>query len=239
MIKKIIIAVLCVAVLGVGAYFIFRPVPLNGSVGNSHSVSLCIRDNEYYDVLIPNEATLLETDEHSIYRYDLLSVGVQDLEPEADYKVMVSGRWVYATSKDKWLAPTAHSFESNQSYTVNAVYEPVLEGIEVVWNDGPAPELPENTEVCRYSTHTHALDDYIIVDEVYGLWDDTRELLLCKLCHLTGDYVPHYYDDGRIFYARSGDYAVGMSYINYNTNIGALAKGTAGIDELITIIKEG
>ena len=121
MVKKILIVLAVIILLGAGGfaayYFLFRPVELQGSVENSRSIRLNIKDDIYYDVLVPNEATLLETDEHTIYKFDLLTIGIQDSEPlDAEYKVQVAGRWVFADSKDHWLAPTAYSFEHNEMY---------------------------------------------------------------------------------------------------------------------------
>lgn len=240
MVKKIIIAVVCVLLvvaLAFGAWWFFlRPTPLKGSLDNYHKVSVYLRDNTYYDVWVPNEAKLITTDEHISYEFDLLEIGVQPYEPTADYKVKVNDVWVYALSKDKWLKPTIKGFEEEQPYVVKPVYEKTVDenGFPIVWADGSYPS--GGTEVVSDATHVLEGGDYLIkADTNLGLYADNVQNILGRLCHLTKGYVPHYYDDGKIMYAKSGNYAVGLKYVNYNTTVCYIAKG-AGIGELVTLL---
>lgn len=246
---KIVLIVLgAVLVLGVAGFlvwkFILTPTKLLGSLDNSHQVSVCLGRDVYYDVYVPNEAELQETDEHAIYKYDLLTIAVSLSEPNSDYKVKVGDKWVYAESEEHWLLPTVYGFEHNKAYNVAPVYEYLTvtdpetgEEVPAVWNDGPYPYPVTGTEVHSHTTHVHG-PEYLVCEEFYGRWEETRDVLLGKLCHLTGDYVPHYFDNGEIFYASSGKYAVGMRYINFNTNQTYIAKGDAR-NELLALIQEG
>ena len=82
--------------IGTGAYFLFKPKELLGSESVYDTVTLQIEDNLFYDVRVPVEAKLESTDGTTIYSYDLLTVGVQDMEPTTFCKVKVGNRWVFA-----------------------------------------------------------------------------------------------------------------------------------------------
>lgn len=247
MVKRILIVLLVILLLGAigfGVYWFFlKPKPLLGSVENAHSVRLNIADNVYYDVLVPNEAVLLETDEATVYRFDLLTVGIQDVEPTSTaYKVKVEGRWVYVESKDLWLKPSAYSMEVNAPYSLHPVYEYLWttneegEQVPAIWNDGPAPEFRESQYEPGIGAHIYAQNDYIIYGEEYGRWADVVEHMLTKLCALSRDYVPHYYEDGLRMYAYCNGYTVGVVYGNFNTQYTVVAKGQVGTNEALAIL---
>lgn len=236
--KTVLVILVALAVLAGAAFavywFALRPTPLKGSVENSHKISVSIGRDMFYDILVPNEATLLETDEHTIYRYDLLTIGVQGAEPMTDYKVKVEDRWVFVESDEDWLVPTIYSFENFKAYEVFPEYEYLEDedGNPVNWADGPAPTYHANASPVIEGTHVHKDGGYVMMEEIYSKWDELVENMLAKLCKLSGEYVPHYYNDGNIFYAEVGGYAVGAKYINYNTQLGLVACGDDAIAEV-------
>lgn len=251
MVKKILIALGCVllaAALGFGAWWFFlRPTPLKGDVDNAHVVTLNLHDNIFYDVLIPNEAVLEETDEHYTYEYDLLRVGVRDTEPiDADYKVQVDGRWVFAYSDDDWLKTIAYSVENNQPYEVNHAFEYITytdpetgEEVEKNWACGPAPaytavDVPVDLGVTIYDE-----GDYVIYKEQYGQYAAVCTLISDQLVQQTGQYMPEYYQDGHIFYAAKDGVVVGVIQQNFNTQYTVFARGQQGVQQALAILTEG
>lgn len=246
MLKKILIAILIIALLcscGFGVwFFLFRMQSLRGDISHAYAVTLYIKDGVTYDVWVPNEAELIETDQASLYRFDLLTVGVQDIEPTAKYKVPVEGRWVYAKSEDNWLSPTAWGFEHEEAKHISPRYrytevvnEETGEVTPAVWDDGTLPPCNIEPTLADYDVDIDGTD-YIIYGSTYGVWEDTRDNLLARLCSLSDDYVPHYYDDGRLFYAECGDYCVGMKYTNFNTNETMVAHGSDFKTETLALL---
>lgn len=249
MVKRIlliVLAVVLVAGLGVGGWFLLRrEVTYNGSVENSHKVTLTLSDRTFYDVYIPNEAVLMETDEYSIYRYDLLTVAVQEAEPmETDFKACVDGRWVSVESKDKWLVPTLYGFEHEEPYTYTAEYEYLTyinedgEEVAAVWNDGPPPYATQAPTIVE-GTEIYDIGDYVIYSEELLVWKDAVDQMMARLCLKTNSYIPHYYNDGRVFYATIGEYTVGCVHFNYNVQYTVLARGTQGTREALAILTKG
>lgn len=249
MVKRIIAIVLCVALLagiGVGAwYFLSREVTYNGTVENSHAITLTMADNTFYDVLVPNEAVLLETDECSIYRYDLLTIAVRDTEPvDNDFKTEVAGRWVYIESKDNWLAPTLHGFDVNKPYTYDADYEYTTtvneagEEVPAVWDDGPAP-YSDDFPTVNEGASIYELNDYVIYQYEYLMWEDAVAQQLDRLCLKTNSYIPHYFNNGDVFYASIGDYTVGCIHNTYNGQWTVIARGANGTREALALLMKG
>lgn len=248
--KRIIIialVVVLVAGIGVGAWFLLtRTVSYKGTVENAHTVTITLKDNLFFDVYVPNEAQLMETDEYSIYRYDLLTIAVRESEPETtDFKAYVGGKWIVVESKGKWLAPTLYSFEHNQAYYYNAEYEytevwneETEEYEPYYWNDGPAPYSNDRPTVNEGAT-IFGIDDYILYKEELLVWKDAVWQMMDRLCLHTSSYIPHYYDDGDVFYAQIGDYVVGCVHYNYNGQFTVLGKGPTGTREALAILTKG
>ncbi len=251
MLKKILIillVILLVASLGFGAWWFFlRPTPLKGTVENSHKVTLNIKDNIYYDVLVPNEAELVRSDEHYVYEYDLLVFGVQSIEPvEVDYKVQIEGRWVWAQSDKDWLLPVAYSMEHNKPYTVEHQF-PYLTKLneetgveeEMDWATGPAPVANREPELLEPDSLIYGIGDYVTYTEEYNMWDKACDMALDRLAQATGKDSPEYFNNGKCFFAQQDDYCVGVNYINFNTQYAVFARGPSGCEEAQAILVKG
>lgn len=249
---KIALSVLLVLAIltGIGAavyFLLLKPHQLQGDPDNYVPIRLEVRDNIYYTVHVPAEAKLMQTDEHTIYQYDKLTVGVRDAEPtDVDYKLMVEGRWVYAKSPDRWLAAVAKGFDTEVSETVAHYFDPLYaedpethEQVLVDYADGPAPVGSTQDNAPNTGSTLYGPSDYIIYTEQYGTYDYVLGLQLDRLYAMTGLPSPHYYYDGHIMYATQGDYVVGMVWENWNTQYAIVAKGTNGIRDAINILTRG
>lgn len=229
MVKKILIAlILIIPIAGVGVYLYLHPSPMQGSVDNSHTVTLYLGNGTYFDVLVPNEATLIETDEATVYRYDLLTVGVQDMEPSSKCKKQVEGRWIFAASDEKFLIPSMYSFEHNVPYSPT-LGECLPEG------EPPTPTVVENPIT---ETFIFGIDDYIIAEDAYGVWDVIVTQALTRLAQLTGQDSHSYFVSSDTMYASYGDYTVGVIYKNYNTHQVIIAKGQRGTDNALHLLTQ-
>lgn len=251
MVKKILITILCIVLigaLGFGCWWFFlRPTPLKGDVDNAHTITLNLHDNIFYDVLIPNEAVLGDTDEHYTYEYDLLRVGVRDTEPlDADYKVQVDGRWVYAYSDDDWLRTVVYSMEHNEPYEVRHgfeydTYTDPETGEELVkdWACGPAPHTDTQVITPAYGTVIYGEGDYLIYKEQYGQYEDVCSLMCDQLVQAAGQYMPEYYQDGRVLYATKNGVTIGVVGGTFNTQYTVFAKGQNATTMALQILTEG
>lgn len=250
MTKKILTIVgilLLITALGFAGWFFLRPTPLKGDVNNAHTISLNLHDNVFFDVLIPNEAVLEETDEHYTYEYDLLRVGVRDTEPfDADYKVQFDTRWVYAYSEDDWLKTVAYSVENNKPYEVNHGFEyltyidPVL-NVEVAkdWATGPAPYIDNPVDTVEPGVIIYGEGDYLIYKEQYGQYKPVCDLMSDQLVQSVGQYMPEYFQNGTIFYATKNGVTVGVVGENFNTQYTVFAKGQQATEMALSILTEG
>ncbi len=251
MVKKVlcvllVLALLAGAVFGVW-YFFLRPTPLKGSVDNAYSVTLNLKDNLYYDVLVPNEAKLLGTDEHYVYEFDLLKIGVQDTEPlNVDYKIQWEDRWIWAVSSDDWLLPTVYSFEHNKPYSVfhqfpidTGVDPETGEAVWVDWSQGPKPHSVRDPILKEETSHIYGDGDYILYTKELNTWGNVINLCLDRLAQATGQPSTYYYDNGKCFYIEQDGYCAGALYINYNTQYAVFARGTSGLEEARAILAKG
>ena len=250
MVKKILFAlslVLIIAATCIVVWFFFlKPAPLKGDVNNSHVITLNLYDNVFYDLYIPNEAVLEKTDEHYTYEYDLLKVGVRDTDPlDADYKIQVDGRWVYAYSSDDWLKTIAYSVEHNLPYEVNYEFEYLTyideeTGEEMVkdWACGPYPA----STTCEYiepGVYIYGDGDYLIYKEQYGQYRNVMDDMFDRLVQYTGRYMCEYYNDYYMCYAADGGITVGVVSINFNTQYTVFAKGPTATRQALAILTGG
>lgn len=251
MVKKILITLgvlILIAAIGFGAWWFFlRPTPLKGDINNASAITLNLHDNIFYDVLIPNEAVLEETDEHYTYEYDLLRVGVRDTEPlDADYRVQVDGRWVYAYSEDDWLKTVAYSVENNKPYEVVHEFEYLTttdpetgEEVKKDWACGPAPYIANPVGMAEPGVIIYGPGDYLIYKEQYGQYNPVCNLMADQLVQSAGQYMPEYYQDGRVFYAAKNGVTVGVVGGTFNTQYTVFAKGQQATELALSILVEG
>lgn len=227
--RGVIIIVLVLVLLiagGVGIYFLLQPTQLQGDAEIYDTYTLEIADNLFYDVRVVPNAVLESTDHQSIYSFDLLSIGVQDIEPTTHFKVQVNGRWVFAESKDNWLRPTVRGFEENVAYT--GTYDLEHTDFEVELPEFPSGTNPEILEaLAEGEAWLFGGKDFIRTGITYGLYDAVCATQLIRMTTLFKQDLPYVHKGERMWVERN-DYVVAVIPVNYNTQFIIQAYGEQG-----------
>ena len=240
MTKRVAAAVVIAIAICVGAivtYCMLRPREILGVTDVYSTVTLQLQDNLFYDVRIPTEAKLQSTDAATIYSYDLLTVGVQDVEPSTFCKVQVGGRWVYANSKDGWLRATLAGFESNEPYAGH--YN--TEGTK--WTDQvPNVVMSLDTELLEQlrvgMSYQFGGSDFITTQVAYGTFPVAVERALTKMETLFRQKIVTGAKDDNHLWVTSAGYTVAVVAINYNTCLVISAHGDQGRQYAARLVRE-
>ena len=222
-----LVVVLVIGLIGTGAYFLLQPSELLGSATVYNTITLQIEDNLFYDVRVPVEANLESTDGVTIYSYDLLTVGVQDLEPSSFCKVKVGNRWVFASSKDGWLKATQIGFEEEQAY------EGSYDTEDTEWIDS-VPQVvmdldPEILEGLKEgSSYTFGGEEFVTSQIAYGTFDVAVDRALLKMSTLYKQPILYGMLTSEKLWVTSNLYTVAVSPVNFNTCLVVTAFGETG-----------
>lgn len=211
---------------------------LKGSELEYQTVTLQVQDKLFYDVRVPTNAVLESTDGVSYYSFDLLHVGVQDLEPATDCKVKVGNRWVFAESKDNWLRPTMIGFEILSPYQGGYSTE------HTEWNAKlPSVTMPLDTEVYTRLKARSSLpfggDEFITAQDMYRTYEETVDYALRRMSTvfeqplITGAYTDGY------LWIESSDYVVAVIPVNYNTCTLVTGHGERAVQYAAALVQEG
>lgn len=244
--KKIVIGALSLVLvtgLGVGSYFTYKHFtdkPLKGSVEDSRIITMQLKGNEFLDIRIPGNAKLVSSNFDNTFEFDIITVQKLDQEPRlADLKKQFDGYWVTADSKDGWLVPTMDSFDKSEPYISYVDWDSkiFLEGRPEL------PTLPNKVHITKNGTYLPseqirltALGDnttlwypedkgFLYSNIVYGEYRDVINEYAAKMPNLYKSDFKEYYHDNGVFFARHGDFAVGVRYINRNTQYAISVKG--------------
>lgn len=218
----VLVVVLLVGAIGGGIFILTRPTKINGDPNNYNTVTLKVDEQYYYDVRVPAEATLTGTDQKTFYRYDLLTVGVQDSEPTTGYKVKIANRWVYAVSDDNWVAPTVVGFEDEQPYEgwINT-HEPDPETNEGGTNWGApmrsAREPADQTMLASESIAIEGSNEFFCMAKGFGRYEHAREQLLKDVSVLYDVDIWEVHTTDTMMWVESNGYAQGFRMLNFNT----------------------
>ena len=191
-------AVLLLSAIGTGAYFLFKPKELLGSESVYDTVTLQIEDNLFYDVRVPVEAKLESTDGTTIYSYDLLTVGVQDMEPTTFCKVKVGNRW----EDTKWI---------------DTVPDVVMELDEELLED-----LREG------ASYTFGGQEFVTSQIAYGTFEVATERALLKMSTLYKQPILYGMMADNKLWVSENLYTVAVAPINYNTCLVVTSYGDTG-----------
>lgn len=220
-------AVLLLSAIGTGTYFLFKPKELLGSESVYDTVTLQIEDNLFYDVRVPVEAKLESTDGTTIYSYDLLTVGVQDMEPTTFCKVKVGNRWVFASSKDGWLKATQAGFEQE------VPYEGSYDTEDTKWIDtvpDVVMELDEELleDLREGASYTFGGQEFVTSQIAYGTFEVATERALLKMSTLYKQPILYGMMADNKLWVSENLYTVAVAPINYNTCLVVTSYGDVG-----------
>ena len=224
----IIIPVVLVLILGIAgaAYFLTRPAKLQGDEDVYNTVTLEIRNNLFYDVRVVPNAVLESTDHSTIYSYDLLTIGVQDVEPTANFKVQIDGRWVFVQSEDNWVKPTVHGFEVELPYT--GAYDTEDVDWEVPLPNNPGGTNPELLEaLAEGEVWLFGGNDFIRTGQTYGRFEEVVNNQLIRMTTLFHQPLTRIHLGERLWCEQNG-FIVAIVPINFNTQLTILAYGEQG-----------
>lgn len=233
----VLIIVLVLGALGTGAFFLFRPDDLLGSEDVYNTITVQLKDDLFYDVRVPVEAVLESTDGATIYSYDLLTIGVQDVEPTTFCKVNVGDRWVFASSKDGWLKATKAGFEQEAAYTGSYSTEVTK------WED-TIPEVvmnldPELLKSLREgASYTFGGSEFITSQVAYGTFDVAVDRALLKMSILYKQPISYGLLSSERLWVTSNMYTVAVAPINYNTCLVVAAYGETGKQFAAALMRE-
>lgn len=223
----ILVVALLLAAIGAGAYFLFKPKELLGSESVYNTITLQIEDNLFYDVRVPVEAKLESTDGTTIYSYDLLTVGVQDMEPTAFCKVKVGNRWVFASSKDGWLKATQAGFEQE------VPYEGSYDTEDTQWIDtipDVVMELDEDLleDLKGGASYTFGGQEFVTSQIAYGTFEVATDRVLLKMSTLYKQPINYGMMSDNKLWVSENLYTVAVAPINYNTCLVVTSYGETG-----------
>lgn len=229
--KKVIaiflVLALVLSIAGGAAYFLLKPEELKGSEDVYKTITLQLKDDLFYDVRVPVEAVLESTDGGTIYSYDLLTVGVQDIEPTAYCKVKIGDRWVFASSKDGWLRATLAGFEKEEAYTGSYDTE------YTKWEDNipdVVMELDEDMLAALWegTSYTFGGEEFVTSQIAYGTFDVAVDRALRKMATLYKQPINYGMLTGDRLWVTCNMYTVAIAPINYNTCLVVSAYGEEG-----------
>lgn len=237
LIAIVLVAVLVLGSLGTGVFLLFRPVELLGSKDVYDTVTLQLKDNLFYDVRVPVEAKLESTDGATVYSYDLLTVGVQDLEPSTFCKVKVGGRWVFAASKDGWLKATQAGFEEEQPY------EGEYDVSQTEWEDSIPPvvmnlDVGMLNDLRKGASYTLGGSEFVTAQIAYGTFDVAVDRAMLKMSTLYKQPIHYGMKSAERLWVTSNLYTVAVSPINYNTCLVVAAYGEKGKQFAAALMEE-
>jgi hypothetical protein len=237
--KKILIAAIAgiaITLLGFTGYAIFGPKELKGSADVYNIVTLQLDDNLFYDVQVPVEAVLEYTDGSTRYTYDLLTIGVQDLEPSSFCKVQVGGRWVFASSPDRWLKAPMAGFQMREPYA--GYYD--IEDTEWIATI-PAVTIELDEEILENlkegNSYTFGGQEFVTAQIDYGTFDVVVSRALTRLSTLYKHSIPFGMLTSDRLWVSSGSYSVAVYSINYNTCLYVSACGEQGRQYAAALIR--
>lgn len=221
------VVLIVLSIVGTGMYFLFKPKELLGSESVYDTVTLQIEDNLFYDVRVPVEAKLESTDGATIYSYDILTVGVQDIEPSSFCKVKVADRWVFASSKEGWLKATQVGFEQEQPYTGHYDIE------DTKWLDAVPPVVmdldPEVLKDLRDgASYTFGGREFVTSQVAYGTFNVAVNRALLKMATLYKQPIHYGMLTSNQLWVSENLHTVAVSPINYNTCLVVTAYGEKG-----------
>jgi hypothetical protein len=212
---------------------------LKGDASDFKTAAIQIEPHVFYRVRVPSEAILERSNYETVYEYDLLTVSKLDALPRVyDSKRSFGNTNIIANSKDKILAATQEGFDTEETYAVYVDWEQkeYVDGLPV------APDLPDDTVQVPNSTYVPKNSGETIVADNSTVWYTTDGFLqgsvifseyqlaidasAAKFKGLYGMNFQYYYHQDAIFYAESGDFYVGVRYINKNTQYVISGKGS-------------
>lgn len=238
--RKFLISMVSVAVLTTTAYVVYtatRPQELYGSEDVYRLITLQLDENHFYDVHVPVEATLLETDGATIYKYDLLTVGVQDVEPTSVCKVLVEGRWVSVVSEEGWLKTSLAGIDSEYSY------EGYLDTTDTVWEE-EAPTYTGKvnaaalTEVRGGGSYLFGGSEFLTAQVMYGTFESCIQTALTRMSTLYKQPLTSGALNTKYMWMTSNLYVVAVVPINYNTCLVISGYGADSIAHAHALLQE-
>lgn len=235
---KTIIYIAVGIVLAGGAYVGIRlfttPTMLQGDADQYIKITLQLTDRDFYDVRIPTEAVLKDTDGQSLYVFDKLTVGIQDTMPTCIYKVNVCDRWVFAESQEDYLLPTVKGFEIEQPYTVGISLKGVPKDLAL-----PKKKAEGFRELQTDKTVTFGGNAFVRhTSNGGGDWDSVIDALCLKMTQLYNQPLTSYYRDDICFLMVSGEYIIAAINHNYNTSEVMCGCGTQATGQIYNYIVE-
>jgi hypothetical protein len=253
--KRFLILLAILVVIAAAVVFVLkydREKPLVGDVNNYDKVSIQLEPHRFYDVRVPPEAVLLSSDYESNYEFDLLSISKLDAVPKVcDIYTTVGDTNIVANSKSRMLAATQAGFDEEDPYTIYVDWEDKLyiEGTPAV------PSLPEGAVQVANSTYvgeganTTPMSDNSVVwytedgfmqgSVIFSEYPLAIEAYAAKFLGLYGTDFSGYYHQDAIFFAESGDFYVGVRYINKNTQYAIAGKGAIALPYFLNSLYNG
>lgn len=233
----ILVAVLLIGIITASAVLVLGEKEYKGNADVYNLITLQLEDNLFYKVHVPVEAELLSTDGATVYEFDLLTIGIQDMEPTSYCKVKVGERWVYAVSDDDWLKATMAGFETEQAFS--ATYD----ATHIDWSDNiPAVIYSLDTEMLAElrKGHAYALggEEFVVTQIAYGTFDTAVDRSLLKMSTLYGEPLTYGMKGEKKMWMSSNHHTVAVSAINYNTCLVISAYGEAGRQYAAALMEE-
>lgn len=233
---KIWVSIVLLIAIGVGIYLYCQPREFLGSDTVYNTITLQIGENTFYDVRVPVEAKLLRTDGMTVYEYDIITVGVQDLEPTTFCKVKVGERWVFANSPDNWYKATIGGFETEEPY------EGTFDVESTRWTDTVPPLVMDLDRTMLESLQSGASiplggKEFVTSQVTYGVFDAIVDKALTRMSTLYLQPIKYGMRTEKALWVVSGEYTVAVRPINYNTCMLVTACGDTGRQYAIALME--
>lgn len=238
--NNIITGAICAAVLialAVTMYFLCKPKKILGSDTVYDTVTLQLSDNLFYDVRVPVEAKLVNTDGMTIYEFDILTVGIQDAEPTSFCKVKVANRWVFASSPEQWYKATIKGFEGEQPYEGSYDVE------KTKWTDTIPPLVVQLDPVVIKALKLGesiplGKKEFITTQVSYGIFEEASSRALTRMSTLYKQPIKFGYKTEDALWVASGEYTVAVRPINFNTCMVVTACGDTGRQYAVAMMED-
>jgi hypothetical protein len=249
----IIFSIVIVIAAGVGGYYLYeKSKEFVGDENNYDIVKIQVKPNLFYPVRVPKEAVIIRSNYESTYQFDIISVNKYDALPAVyDIAVEVEDTHVVADSDKNVLVATQKGFDTEVPYSLYVNWE----SKEYVAENPAISKLPEDAVQQANSTYTPGnITDTIIADTavvcytndgfmqsvvMFSDYYNAVETYAAKFAGLYNtDFIKYCNKDG-IFYAISGDFYVGVRYINENTQYAISGKGSSFFPYFINSLYKG
>lgn len=248
--KKVILILLVVLLIGAGVlgFFYFKSLDPYDKLKMSKDppISVIIPvENKYYTVNIKGSQQLEYSNDFNVWKYDTTIINITSKNPFLTFNqdgiyyssTMVAKKignfWITIQDSDGYLMD---SFLSLQEITGN-ISNPLL-GDDSVMKNLPNVERDPNLKkvlnhilvpqdwdnISENSITFQEQDQYFVGTVSYSEYQDAIDMALARLQTLYGG-VDKVYNDGKIMYAYTDEYTVGVEYINYNTQSIMYGKG--------------